>query len=152
MKKAELLRDALIAGNTWCRANPEAITVWVEKVGIETQATGEASFMYSYTIQALATDFPGDVDDLMLPLLGWVWEQQPDLLLNPDSNRKIEFEADIISDDTADFLFRVPVWERVIVTKTGGVVTAEHLSESAMRINSSEWETVFDPASEGNKA
>ncbi|MBF9186028.1 phage tail protein, partial [Klebsiella pneumoniae] len=30
MKKAELLRAALIAGNTWCKANPELITVWVE--------------------------------------------------------------------------------------------------------------------------
>ncbi|VFT74141.1 Uncharacterised protein [Klebsiella aerogenes] len=41
MKKAELLREALIAANTWCKANPELITVWVEKGSIETQATGE---------------------------------------------------------------------------------------------------------------
>ena len=109
MKKAELLRAALIAGNTWCKANPELITVWVEKGSIETQATGEPSFMYHYTIQVLAVDFPGQVDDLMLPIVAWVWHYQPDLLLNPDNNRKVEFDADIISDDMADVLFKVPV-------------------------------------------
>lgn len=145
MKKAELLRDALIAGNTWCRANPEAITIWVEKGGIEIQATGESSFMYRYTIQALATDFPGNIDDLMLPLLGWAWKQQPDLLLNPDSNRKIEFEADIISDDTADILFRVPVWECVMVTMANGTATAEHLAEYTPKFGGGEWADVFNP-------
>ena len=58
MKKAELLRAALIAGNAWCKANPEQITVWVEKGHIQIEATGEASFMYHYTIQVLAMDFP----------------------------------------------------------------------------------------------
>ncbi|HBM3160444.1 TPA: phage tail protein, partial [Klebsiella michiganensis] len=127
MKKAELLREALIAANTWCKANPELITVWVEKGSIETQATGEPSFMYHYTIQVLAVDFPGQVDDLMLPIMAWVWHYQPDLLLNPDNNRKVEFDADIISDDMADVLFKVPVWERVMVEIVNGKPVATHL-------------------------
>ncbi|MDW2715796.1 phage tail protein [Klebsiella pasteurii] len=149
MKKAELLRAALIAGNTWCKANPEQITVWVEKGHIQIEATGEASFMYHYTIQVLAMDFPGQVDDLMLPLLAWVWQQQPDLLLNPDNNRKVEFDADIVNDDVADILFKVPVWERVIVTSDSGTPKAEHLAESRPRFSGGEWEMVFDPESGG---
>lgn len=150
MKKAELLREALIAANTWCKANPELITVWVEKGSIETLATGESSFMYRYTIQVLAVDFPGQVDDLMLPIMAWVWHYQPDLLLNPDNNRKVEFDADIISDDMADVLFKVPVWERVIVTTENSAPKAEHLAESRPRFNGGEWETVFDPESGGS--
>ncbi|HHZ7104143.1 TPA: phage tail protein [Klebsiella pneumoniae] len=145
MKKAELLREALIAANTWCKANPELITVWVEKGSIETQATGEPSFMYHYTIQVLAVDFPGQVDDLMLPIMAWVWHYQPDLLLNPDNNRKVEFDADIISDDMADVLFKVPVWERVMVENVNGKPVATHLAEDRPRINGGEWEVVFDP-------
>ncbi|SLN79559.1 phage tail protein [Klebsiella pneumoniae] len=152
MKKAELLRAALIAGNTWCKANPEQITVWVEKGHIQIEATGEASFIYHYTIQVLAMDFPGQIDDLMLPLLGWVWEQQPDLLLNPDNNRKVEFDADIVNDDVADILFKVPVWERVMVTDDNGTPKAEHLAESCPRFNVGEWEMVFDPESGGTRA
>ncbi|EPC7356384.1 phage tail protein [Klebsiella variicola] len=149
MKKAELLRAALTAGNTWCKANPEQITVWVEKGHIQIEATGEASFMYHYTIQVLAMDFPDQVDDLMLPLLAWVWQQQPDLLLNPDNNRKVEFDAEIVNDDVADILFKVPVWERVIVTSDSGTPKAEHLAESRPHFNGGEWEMVFDPESGG---
>ncbi|EIX9144382.1 MULTISPECIES: phage tail protein [Klebsiella pneumoniae complex] len=149
MKKAELLREALIAANTWCKANPELITVWVEKGSIETQATGEPSFMYRYTIQVLAVDFPGQVDDLMLPIMAWVWHYQPDLLLNPDNNRKVEFDADIISDDMADVLFKVPVWERVMVENVNGKPVATHLAEDRPRINGGEWEVVFDSGYEG---
>ena len=142
MKKAELMRDALTRNNTWCKANPELFIVWVEKGHIQIEATGEASFMYHYTIQVLAVDFPGQIDDLMLPLLAWAWEQQPDLLLNPDNNRKVEFDADIVNDDVADILFKVPAWERVMVTNS-------NLAEQRPRFNGGEWEMVFDPESGG---
>ncbi len=149
MKKAELMRDALTRNNTWCKANPELFIVWVEKGHIQIEATGEASFMYHYTIQVLAVDFPGQIDDLMLPLLAWVWQQQPDLLLNPDNNRKVEFDADIVNDDVADILFKVPAWERVIVEIVDGKPVAKHLAESRPRFNGGEWEMVFDPESGG---
>ena len=149
MKKAELMRDALTRNNTWCKANPELFIVWVEKGHIQIEATGEASFMYHYTIQVLAVDFPGQIDDLMLPLLAWVWQQQPDLLLNPDNNRKVEFDADIVNDDVADILFKVPAWERVIVEIVDGKPVAKHLAESRPRFNGGEWEIVFDPESRG---
>ncbi|HHR1393625.1 TPA: phage tail protein [Klebsiella pneumoniae] len=149
MKKAELMRDALTRNNTWCKANPELFIVWVEKGHIQIEATGEASFMYHYTIQVLAVDFPGQIDDLMLPLLAWAWEQQPDLLLNPDNNRKVEFDADIVNDDVADILFKVPAWERVIVEIVDGKPVAKHLAESRPRFNGGEWEMVFDPESGG---
>lgn len=149
MKKAELMRDALTRNNTWCKANPELFIVWVEKGHIQIEATGEASFMYHYTIQVLAVDFPGQIDDLMLPLLAWAWQQQPDLLLNPDNNRKVEFDADIVNDDVADILFKVPAWERVIVEIVDGKPIAKHLAESRPRFNGGEWEMVFDPESGG---
>lgn len=124
----------------------------MEKGHIQIEATGEASFMYHYTIQVLAMDFPGQVDDLMLPLLAWVWQQQPDLLLNPDNNRKVEFDADIVNGDVADILFKVPVWERAIVEIVDGKPVARHLAESRPRFNGGEWETVFDPESGGSLA
>nr|WP_279615962.1 phage tail protein [Klebsiella pneumoniae] len=144
-----MMRDALTRNNTWCKANPELFIVWVEKGHIQIEATGEASFMYHYTIQVLAVDFPGQIDDLMLPLLAWVWQQQPDLLLNPDNNRKVEFDADIVNDDVADILFKVPAWERVIVEIVDGKPVAKHLAESRPRFNGGEWEIVFDPESGG---
>ncbi|HID5192636.1 TPA: phage tail protein, partial [Klebsiella variicola] len=48
-----------------------------------------------------------------------------------------------------DILFKVPVWERVIVTSESGTPKAEHLAESRPRFNGGEWEMVFDPESGG---
>ncbi|EPV8458077.1 TPA: phage tail protein [Serratia marcescens] len=149
MKKAELLRDALTAASAWCKANPELFTVFVEKGHIEIQATGEPSFMYVYPLQVFVMNYPGDLDDLMLPLLGWIWEYQPDLLLNPDKNKSIEFEADIANDDTADLLLKVPIWERVMVTRQNGKLLTQHLAEDKPRINGGDWQIVFDPESDG---
>ena len=74
-----------------------------------------------------------------------------DILLNPDNNRKVEFDADIVNDDVADILFEVPVWERVIVT-SGRKPVAKHLAESRPALTAGEWETVFDPESGGTLA
>ena len=63
--------------------------------------------------------------------------------MNPDNNRKVEFDADIISDDLADLLFKVPVWERVMVEIVDGKPVAKHLSEDRPRIYGGEWEVVF---------
>ncbi|WP_425249838.1 phage tail protein, partial [Enterobacter hormaechei] len=65
--------------------------------------------MYVYPIQVLAMDFSGQLDDLMLPLLAWIWENQPDLLLNPDSNKKIEFDADIVSESSFMYVYPIQV-------------------------------------------
>jgi len=147
MKKTELLRKALVAGSQWCKARPEQFTVWAEKGSVEIDATGEASFLYRYEIRVLVMDFPEHIDALMLPVLAWVHQQQPDLLLNPDSNKKIGFEAEILSDDTADILITIPVWERVMVTRQNGIVTATHLPEDRPRFHRSEWdEAFFDPS------
>ena len=111
-------------------------------------------------IEAVPTPWTAHVDDAaglrdfdrVLPLLAWVWQQQPDLLLNPDNNRKVEFDAEIVNDDVADILFKVPVWERVMVTSESGTPKAEHLAESRPRLNGGEWEMVFDQESGGSLA
>ena len=61
----------------------------------------------------------------------------------------MEFDADIVNDDVADILFKVPVWERVMVTDDNGTLKAEHLAESRPRFNDGEWEMVFNPESGG---
>lgn len=152
MKKTELLRKTLVAESQWCKARPEQLTVWAEKGSVEIEANGEPSFLYRYEIRVLVTDFPEHIDALMLPILAWVHQQQPDLLLNPDSNKKITFEADILSDDTADILITVPVWERVMVASQNGVATATHLPEARPLFYRSGWDEAFLDSNDGEVA
>ncbi|MBM2984043.1 phage tail protein, partial [Escherichia coli] len=81
----------------WCRANPEKFTVFIERGGIET--TGETpTFVYNYRLVMFVMGYTGDLDDLTLPLIVWLAENQPQLLLNPERNGDIQFTA-AINDD-----------------------------------------------------
>ncbi|NKI75805.1 phage tail protein [Dickeya sp. CFBP 2040] len=146
MLKTDSLRDALTVSNTWCRANPEAFTVFVEEGGIET--TGETpSFLYRYSLVLFVMNFTGDIDDFTLPLMAWLWQNQPDLLLNPQKNREVKFTTLINNDDSADILFEIPVRERVKVTRVdNGILRAEHLPEPRPRLTGGVWDTVLDDA------
>lgn len=146
MLKADSLREALTRANKWCRANPEAFTVFVEEGTIET--TGETpSFIYRYTLVLFVMNFAGDIDDFTLPLMAWLWHNQPDLLLNPEKNRKIKFTTLINNDDTADIVFEMPLCERVKVSlDEHGIPCAEHLPEPKPRAlpADSSWHAIFE--------
>lgn len=90
MLKIDSLRAALTQANTWCQANPEAFTVFVEEGGVET--TGETpTFVYRYSLVVFVMNYPGSLDDFTLPIMAWLWFNEPSLLLNPDKNRELKF-------------------------------------------------------------
>ena len=103
--------------------------------------------MYRYTLVLFVMNFAGDIDDFTLPLMAWLWHNQPDLLLNPEKNRDIKFTTLINNDDTADILFEMPLRERVKVTlDEKGIPRAEHLPEPKPRIPSADgdWSAIFE--------
>ena len=145
MLKIDSLRAALTQANTWCQANPEAFTVFVEEGGVET--TGETStFVYRYSLVVFVMNYPGSLDDFTLPIMAWLWFNEPSLLLSPDKNRELKFTTLINSDSTADLLFEMPVRQRVRVSRDEtGATIAEHLPEPRPRINTGGgWGEVFD--------
>ncbi|RCU04003.1 phage tail protein, partial [Acinetobacter baumannii] len=73
------------------------------------------SFMYRYSLVLFVMNYAGSIDDFTLPLMAWLWFNQPDLLLNPDKNQQIKFTTLINNDDTADLMFELPVRQRVLV-------------------------------------
>ncbi|MCK2155259.1 MULTISPECIES: phage tail protein [Citrobacter] len=134
MLKINSLRQALTDANQWCRANPEAFSVFIESGHVET--TGEtADFVYAYTLCLFVMNFAGDLDDFTLPLMAWLWQEQPQLLLNPEKNKEIKFTTAINNDDTADLFFELPISERVIVSRDeAGKLTGEHKPEPRPRM------------------
>ena len=151
MLKTNSLRESMLHGCRWCQANPEKFTIFAESGNIET--TGETpSFVYRYQMVMLVMDYAGELDDLTLPLLAWLSENQPQLLLNPERNQDIKFSAVINDDDSADLLFTLPLRERVRITRSSqGTPQAEHLPEPKPRLPSSEgdWSHVFQDVTWG---
>lgn len=77
MLKLNSFRDALTAHCRWCKASPEKFTVFIESGGIET--TGESpSFLYRYNLVLFVMDFTESIDNIMLPVMAWLYRNQPD--------------------------------------------------------------------------
>lgn len=165
MRKADLLRAAIRKNSAWCRTNPENLQISIPECRIV--ATGEvsASFEYRYTLQVLLLDFPGDLDDITLPILAWARVYQPELIFNPDERKDgIRMEADIINTDemgnaispVADIRFSIRATEAVIVTAgENGVPIITHRDEpdysSLLGIGPTAWDLVFEDMVSGDK-
>lgn len=130
MLKAKLMRDIITEFHPWFKTNPDALEVYVTRGKVIATGTPSMSFMYQYELNVLAMDFPGDLDRLTIPILSWARQHQPDLLFNPERRRDgIDFDADILNDDTIDVLYVIKATERVIVAMEDGELVIEHLAE-----------------------
>lgn len=123
MKKLQSLREALLAACPALQRNPDRLLTFVEEGSVRFHVGDNLSHKYSFTALIVLTDFAGDVDAVMLPLLHWLSVYQPDLV--PD--QAVRFEAEILKNDAVDLQISVQLTERVVVTQDeNGAYIAEH--------------------------
>jgi hypothetical protein len=116
MRKADSLRRWLTA----ClpldfKDHPDRLQIYIEGGQIAARQSRTLSFVYQYTLKALVTDFAGDADRLMVPILAWISKEQPQLLRRQDS-QPFAFEAELLDLDTSDIEISIDLTENVIVT------------------------------------
>ncbi|WP_417329572.1 phage tail protein [Halomonas cupida] len=126
MKKLHLLRKHLIAAVPAFARDPERLLTFVEDGSIEFHRGPNLSHEYAFTAQLVLTDFAGDLDTVMLPLLQWLAEYQPDV----EPSEALSFEAEILSNDAVDLALRLRLTERVIaqVDCHSGRIESEHVT------------------------
>ena len=129
MKKPEGLRAHLTAALPWLQANPDRLLVFADEGGIvSTEETG-LSFEWRYTLNLIFTDLALHPDEIAVPLLGWVRENQSELMGNPERRDGIRFEADVLAGDKIDLSIKLPLTERVGVHLQDGNHVVEHYAE-----------------------
>lgn len=116
MRKADSLRRWLTA----ClpldfKDHPDRLQIYIEGGQIAARQSRTLSFVYQYTLKALVTDFSGDADRLMVPVLAWISKEQPQLLRRQDS-QPFSFEAELLDAETSDIEISIDLTENVIVT------------------------------------
>lgn len=155
MLKAELLRAQIVAHNQFFRENPDQLEVYVKKAQVISTGRLSPSFTYVYDLNVLAMDYPGNIDDLTLPILAWAYVHQPELLFNPAKREDgIGFEAEILNNDTADILYVIKASESVIVTKDpDGKVTVTHRDQPRHFEDEpgSQWSEILVKAADGDE-
>jgi hypothetical protein len=116
MNKPESLRSHLLASVAELKHNPDRLLIFIDQGRIRSTAAPGLSFEYSYTLNLILTDYAGHPDAIAIPLLAWLLVNQSELLANLEKGKDaIQFEADVIDQNSVDLSFTLPLTERVIV-------------------------------------
>ncbi|WP_315708988.1 phage tail protein [Brenneria uluponensis] len=131
MLKPNLLRKTISQHVPWVRENPDRLVIYVQRGNIVSHGGVAAAFEFRYTLEVLAMDYPGTLDDLAVPVLLWAREYQPDLLFNPERRKDgIKFDADLLSNSTMDVLISIQVDESVVVEQHAGNIRTRHRADT----------------------
>ena len=130
MKKSISLRAHLTQWVPDLAKNPDKLHVYIEKGRIATRYGSSLAFEYHYTLQLVITDFAESPDVLIVPILVWVLEHQPNLLFDEKlKNNLLNLEAEMIGNDTIDLALTLELSERVLVKAVAGGYECEHIGE-----------------------
>jgi hypothetical protein len=128
MNKAKLLRQHLETTLPSLKNDPDALLVFIDKGSFACTQSPSLSYEYRYDLNIIITDCNLHADELIIPLLVWIRENQPDLLTG-NHDEGMGFEADILSHSSADISFTLKLTERVIVSIADGQTIATHVGE-----------------------
>ena len=131
MNKPESLRAHLLTTVAELQHNPDLLLIFIDNGKVRCTAAATLSFEYSYDLQIIFTAFAGHPDSVILPVLGWISINQPELLENYEKMQNgIQFEADILDKDKVDLGLTLRLTERVVVgTVAQGNTTVKHAGE-----------------------
>lgn len=131
MYKPDSLRKHLSSAIPALKKNPERFHVFADQGHLVATGTGSFSFEYQYRLNLIMTDYSGDPDAMMVPLLSWVAVHQVELLANPEKRQAgLRFEVDFNNNKTVDISLELDLTEKVIVTQDDkGRLSARHQPE-----------------------
>jgi hypothetical protein len=116
MYKADSLREHLVHANPTMRQNPETLHTFIDEGSIRATGTKSLSFEYNYRFNIIITDYPGDEDAIIVPILAWIKVHQSDLLDGGELHKGgLIFEVDFNNAASIDFSIKLQLTERVIV-------------------------------------
>lgn len=130
MNKPQSLRHALNKAVPYVRENPDRLHLFVDNGAVVATAAASISWEYRYTLNVVVTDFTGDQNLLMAPILYWLRDNQPDALQNPDEREKLfTFEVDILGNGACDLSLNLKLTERVLAREVDGQMQVEAVPE-----------------------
>jgi len=118
MKKPDSLRTHMLAAVKELQRDPERMLIFVDKGNIRCTMANGLSYEYVYDLNFILTEFSGEPEAVMLPLLDWLRINQNELLVNLEKNREsVKFEAVLLDNRSVDLSITLPITERIIVKR-----------------------------------
>lgn len=136
MLKPQQLRQALTDSVPELQRNPDALNVFIDSGRIVSTLASSLSFEYQYRLNMVITDYAGNIDLLIVPLLAWLRTNEPDIMASEEKRRTgFTFEADVISDTASDISIELQLSERVIVKQADDGLYVTHVGENPLPEN-----------------
>jgi hypothetical protein len=138
MLKPKQLREVLTKCVPLLQRNPDSLNMFIDNGRMVSTLASSLSFEYQYQLNLVVTDYDGDLDLLVVPVLAWLRENQPDIMATEEKRRSgFTFNADVISDTLIDISMNLQLTERVIVKDEGGAMHVNHIGEPPLPENNS---------------
>lgn len=136
MEKPKQLRRALTDSVPLLQRNPDGLNMFIDGGRIASTLASSLSFEYQYQLNLVITDYGDDIDLIMVPLLAWLRENQPDIMATEEKRRTgFTFKADVLSDTLCDISIDLQLTERVIVKQEGDALHVTHTGENPLPEN-----------------
>lgn len=131
MLKPRMLRKTLMEAVPEFRNDPDKLHIFIERGNIISTLAPSLSHEYQYTLSLIVTDFGGDTDHIMVPILSWLRQHQHDVMNNPDMREEaFRFEVDLLNNESCDIEIALHITERVVVKEEpGGILLVIHHDE-----------------------
>ncbi|OKB67671.1 phage tail protein [Serratia marcescens] len=128
MLKPEQLRAALLKAVPALQQNPERLRLSIANGRVVSTLAASLSFEYRYQLN-LALDGPSTDDDrVIVTVLAWLRNHQPDLLANPEKRQHdFAFQRDI--DTAGQLTLQLQLTERILVEQRDGALHITPLAE-----------------------
>ncbi|ELY4863992.1 phage tail protein [Cronobacter sakazakii] len=136
MLKPKQLREALTSSVPLLARNPDSLNMFIDSGRIVSTLASSLSFEYQYQLNLVITDYADDIDLVMVPVLAWLRENQPDIMATEEKRRTgFTFKADVLSDTLCDISIDLQLTERVIVKQDGDALHVNHIGEPPLPDN-----------------
>ncbi|MDU3078676.1 MAG: phage tail protein, partial [Mixta calida] len=87
MLKPKQLREALTNSVPLLARNPDSLNMFIDSGRIVSTLASSLSFEYQYQLNLVITDYADDIDLVMVPVLAWLRENQPDIMATEEKRR-----------------------------------------------------------------
>lgn len=136
MLKPQQLRKALTDSVPLLQRNPDSLNVFIDSGRIVSTLSASLSFEYQYRLNMVITDYTGDIDLVIVPMLEWLRVNEPDIMATKEKQQTgFTFKADVISDTASDISIDLQLSERVIVKRVGDELHVNHIGENPLAAN-----------------
>ncbi|MBJ9954414.1 phage tail protein [Acinetobacter baumannii] len=118
MKKPDSLKTHMINAVKELQRDPDRMLIFTDKGNIRCTLANGLSFEYVYDLNFILTEYAGELDAVMIPLLDWIRFNQHELLANLEKSKDaFKFETVILDNNTVDLSLTFTLTERVIVKR-----------------------------------